>query len=268
MKHMRQILSDFHFHTQCSDDAQGSVREYALCAQQAGLTHLGVANHLEWADDRVTATVVPARDIARHATVAREIQQARAEFPDLVFAQGIEVENAWESKTLITGVLDAVSPDYAIASVHYVNGQNISGDWGIAFLKTQKEEVVYNSYFDEVEKMLDWGVGAILGHLDLAKRYATGVFGPFKHEHYRSRIESIVKTAKRKNVVIEINTSGLFQYPQETYPGPYIFDYLKDAGISAVSFGSDAHCPEHVGRGVSLLMQVAEQAGISAFRLF
>ncbi|MFP4521327.1 MAG: histidinol-phosphatase HisJ family protein [Fibrobacterota bacterium] len=260
------IYPDCHFHTDCSDDAEGSVRDVFEKAAEKGITHLGFSNHLEYLNP-VTGEceVVPERDIQRHLAVKNDIENVRRDFPDIECSFGVEIENKWQYRFETEDVTAALEPDFIIASVHMIGRENISSAKGVEYMRNTPEDIVYNSYFDEVLKVIDWGAGMVLGHLDLVKRYGTGVYGLFDPEKYLKRLEEVISELKSSGMFMEINCSGIFQDPGESYPGNYIFSLLKDAGISALSFGSDSHSPKNIGRGVRKTVSASKSAGIRDF---
>ena len=68
----------------------------------------------------------------------------------------------------------------------------------------------------------------------------------------------------RAGVAIEINTAGLHKPVKEAYPSPAILRKLWAAGIP-ITFGSDAHRPEEVGRDFAHATGLARAAGYQEF---
>ena len=63
---------------------------------------------------------------------------------------------------------------------------------------------------------------------------------------------------------MEINTAGLHKPVREAYPSPEILRRLREAGVP-ITFGSDAHRPEEVGRDFAHAAALARAAGYDAF---
>jgi histidinol-phosphatase (PHP family) len=59
---------------------------------------------------------------------------------------------------------------------------------------------------------------------------------------------------------IELNMSGLVRPCQEIYPSPLILNLARERGIP-ISFGSDAHGPQDVGRYFDQALKLAKDAG-------
>ena len=72
--------------------------------------------------------------------------------------------------------------------------------------------------------------------------------------------EPVLKANKDADLCVEINTSGLYQPVAEMYPSEEILRRCYEYRIP-VTFGSDAHTPEEVGRDISLARQLAKKVG-------
>jgi histidinol phosphatase-like PHP family hydrolase len=59
---------------------------------------------------------------------------------------------------------------------------------------------------------------------------------------------------------IELNMSGLIRSCNEIYPSPLILNLARERGIP-ISFGSDAHGPQDVGRYFDQALKLAKDAG-------
>ena len=93
-------------------------------------------------------------------------------------------------------------------------------------------------------------------HLDATKH--SGYWPP------GSQIPEIVQPALDRiaaaGMGIELNMSGLIRPCQEIYPSPLILNLARERGIP-ISFGSDAHGPQEVGRYFEKALKVAKDAG-------
>jgi histidinol-phosphatase (PHP family) len=96
----------------------------------------------------------------------------------------------------------------------------------------------------------------IVTHLDAPKH--SGFWPP------ESQIPEIVQPALDRiaaaGMGIELNMSGLVRPCQEIYPSPLILNLARERGIP-ISFGSDAHGPQDVGRYFDQALKLAKDAG-------
>tara|TARA_Y100000310_G_scaffold321348_1_gene378849 strand:- start:1419 stop:2189 length:771 start_codon:yes stop_codon:yes gene_type:complete len=90
----------------------------------------------------------------------------------------------------------------------------------------------------------------VVGHLDIIKiwnkdkRYFSG-----KENWYKREIQKTLKLVKKKNMKIDLNTSGLRRPCAEQYPS---LDILKEAKKMKILFliGTDAHNPKELEAGL------------------
>ena len=89
----------------------------------------------------------------------------------------------------------------------------------------------------------------VIGHLDLMKRYAGE---NYRYQDYAPLIDRILQTAVRRGIGLEINASNLDATggaaPGEFFPGDPVLARYRELGGEIITFGSDAHRPEAVGR--------------------
>ena len=101
-----------------------------------------------------------------------------------------------------------------------------------------------------------------MGHVDLVKK-----FGHRATEDMTDEIQKTSQVFKECNVAIEINTAGLRKTVNEMYPAlSDLKIYCKDE--IPLTFGSDSHDPNDVGRDFENAAALAQEAGYSEYVLF
>jgi len=76
-----------------------------------------------------------------------------------------------------------------------------------------------------------------------------------------------VEKIAKKNIAVEVNTSG-YDYPaNEAFPSFYILNKCCKAGIG-ITIGSDAHDPESIGRHYEKALPMIRSAGYEHFCVF
>jgi histidinol-phosphatase (PHP family) len=118
---------------------------------------------------------------------------------------------------------------------------------------------VWAEYFDLVGDAAESGLFTILGHLDLVKK-----FGYRPTRILKVELDHLVDRIARAGVLVEINTAGLHRPVAEAYPTLDILRRLRDAGVG-ITFGSDAHQPDEVGRDFAHAVDLAQAAGYSEY---
>jgi histidinol-phosphatase (PHP family) len=81
-------------------------------------------------------------------------------------------------------------------------------------------------------------------------------------------LRKILEGAIKREMAVEINSSGLRQPPKDTYPCREILSLYKELGGEYAVLGSDAHCPADLGAGIPRALKNAMDAGVSRFVLF
>lgn len=102
----------------------------------------------------------------------------------------------------------------------------------------------------------------IMGHVDLVKK-----FGHRPSQDMTNEIEKTAKVFKETGVAVEINTAGLRKPVKEIYPSLAALKIYCKAGVP-LTFGSDAHDPQDVGRDYDKAMDLAKSAGYKEYILF
>ena len=101
----------------------------------------------------------------------------------------------------------------------------------------------------------------ILTHLDYPKRFWPHPEVTFDERDYEEEYRAVLAALARSGRVLEINSSRAMGPPRGPCPGLLPLRWWHAEGGSAVSFGSDAHRPEHLAAGLDEAAALAEAAG-------
>jgi histidinol-phosphatase (PHP family) len=252
---------DLHVHSTLSADGASSIADYARRALELGLLEVGFCEHVDLDPrDQSHGFLDPGR-------YTREIGAARAAFPGVCLRQGVEITYQSRLEDEIRTWLAGPPWDYVIASVHLVDYEDgwalISERETEAYLARHSQREAYIPYFEELLRAAKSGLGDVLGHLDLVKRYGTLHYGPLESAAFEEEIRCVLRAAVENGVGLEINSSGLRQPPGETYPGLEVLRWYRELGGEILTLGSDAHQASDLGRGLD---QAREQARVAGFR--
>lgn len=248
-------LPDYHTHSQRCGHASGRPLEYVRAAQDKRLSGIGIADHLPLlprSDPELTM------DVAALPGYVAEVQALKSDFPGYVLL-GVEADYRPDTVSAVRDLLDAYPFDYVIGSVHFLD------DWGFddpRFISEYAErdiDEVWVQYLQLAGDAAESGLFTIMGHLDLVKK-----FGYRPTRTLERELTRLVDRIARAGVLVEINTAGLHKPIAEAYPDPDILRRLHDAGV-AITFGSDAHKPEHVGRDFPYAAALARDAGYAEY---
>jgi len=203
----------------------------------------------------------------------REMAVARATLPAVRLRQGVEVTYQASHEPRIRTWLAGHPWDYVVVSVHLVD---YADGWALVsepqsaatYFAAPSPRQAYIPYFEELLRAARSGLGDVLGHLDLVKRYGTSAYGPMKPVAFEDEIRAVLRAVVRAGMGLEINTSGLRQGPGEPYPGLTILRWFRDLGGELLTIGSDAHHVDHLGSGLAQALGLARAAGFRAVTSF
>ncbi|MGD8738592.1 MAG: histidinol-phosphatase HisJ family protein, partial [Anaerolineae bacterium] len=258
---------DMHVHSTCSVDGSSRIIDYARRAAHLGLTHVGFCEHVD----------LDPRDRGCHhldlQTYDREMVAGRAVSAAVQLCQGIEMTYQSSLEKEIHGWLTERSWEYVVLSVHlvdYVDGWAIvSEPEAMAdYFATHSQRQAYLPYFEELLQAVRSGLGDVLGHLDLIKRYGTIPYGSFEPTMFEDEIRAVLRAAVESGMGLEINTSGLRQTPGEPYPALTVLHWYREAGGEVLTVGSDAHHVRELGAGIAEGLDLACAAGFRALAVF
>jgi histidinol-phosphatase (PHP family) len=258
---------DLHVHSTCSADGASSIADYARRAVRLGLEEVGFCEHADF-DPRDRS--YDYLDLARYD---REMAAARAAAPGVRLRQGVEITYQASLEEEIRGWLAERRWDYVVASVHLVD---YADGWAMVsepraveeYFVAHTQRQAYEPYFEELLRAVRSGLGDVVGHFDLVKRYGAGHYGPFRPEDFEEEIRAVLRAAVEGGMGLEINTSGLRQLPGEPYPGLTVLGWYREMGGEILTIGSDAHEAHHLGYGLGEALALARAAGFPAVSIF
>jgi histidinol-phosphatase (PHP family) len=258
---------DLHVHSTCSGDGASSIAEYARRAAALGLEEVGFCEHVDFDPRDQDYRYLDPSDYAR------QIAQARALVPEVQLRQGVEITYQACLEDEIRTWSAVQTWDYVVTSVHlvdYADGWAIISEPGStgAYFATHSQRQAFLPYFEELLRMAQSGLGDVLGHFDLVKRYGVAHYGPFEPTAFEEEIRAVLRTMIEQGMGLEINTSGLRQRPGEPYPALTVLRWYRELGGEILTAGSDAHQAGDLGAGISEALGLAVEAGFRAMATF
>lgn len=258
-------LVDLHLHSTFSPDARVTVEQHCRTAQSLGIRRIGFSEHLELdpSDKGYGYLNYPA--------YLAEIRRCRELFSGrLEITAGVEVTWLPELEQQIRTTLEAMPDlDHVTGSVHMVDGGNMTDPREVGdFFKRRTAAEVYGPYFELLGQVAVCGLFDILGHFDVAKKFGVTEYGPFEYRQWAHLADPVLEQAAAAGLVLEINASGLRQYPNETYPAADVLDRFRQLGGAGVTLGSDGHVRRHGCCGLDEAAAVAAAAGFHELAVF
>ncbi|MDQ6963413.1 MAG: histidinol-phosphatase HisJ family protein [Mariprofundales bacterium] len=258
------LMADCHMHTPRCNHAEGSVVDYARAAVAAGLDEIGISDHspmpAEWDDGwRMRADELDG--------YVAEVLAIRDQFSDrLTVRLGLEVDWRPGCEEYVRQLSERYPWDYLIGSVHYLgdwafDDPDERGRWSVVGVGA-----TYCQYFEQVAASASSGLFDIIGHPDLAKKFA--------HRPAEDEVEevlaaesSMLDAVAAAGVALEVSSAGLRKPCAEIYPASRIVAAAAQRDIP-FSYGSDAHAPDLVGYGLQECRQLLVDCGVGAISSF
>ena len=266
---------DLHVHSAQSCDGESSIADYAQHAADQGLTDIAFCEHVDFDPRDPTTGFFDAEryDKEFRAALLPARPSDEAALPGVRLHQGIEITYQSRRENEIRRWLGRRCWDMVVLSVHlvdYVDGWAIVSERESAgaFFAAYDERQAYAPYFEELLRAVQSGLGDVLGHFDLVKRYGVAHYGPFRPDAYEAEVRAVLRAAIRHGIGLEINTSGLRQAPAEPYPGRTVLRWYREMGGEILTIGSDAHHVTDLGAGCAEAVELARSVGFRAATLF
>jgi histidinol-phosphatase (PHP family) len=247
------LPADYHMHTPLCRHAVGEPTDYAAQAVRAGLTEIGFSDHNPMVRDDFDDWHMAIGQLDEYVA---KVEKARRDHPQLRIKLALEVDYLPGHEDWIRELAGRHPWDYFIGSVHYVDGSwDFDNPKKLAEWKKRDTFEVWTAYFERLTRAAESGLFEIIGHADLCKR-----FGFYPQRDCTPLFARFLQAAARHHVAVEINTAGLRKDCREMYPSPRFLQMARDAGLG-LTFASDAHAPEDVGRDFAGAIALARKVG-------
>jgi len=256
---------DNHVHTEWSWDApaEASMRRSCEQALAAGVPAVAFTDHLDFttaADgDRIAAEHIEPRPYSRMHLLdvpgyLATVHECRQRYPDLRILTGAEIGEAhlWaaSARTVVTGA----EFDRILGSLHAIpfDGKLTAADY--LFRRMPAGEVM-RLYFAELLRLVEGSdIFQVLAHLDFPRRMWPRTAAAYDERAFEPQIRAVLQALASSGRVLEVNTKSPLASAE-------LLRWWREAGGTAVSFGSDAHQYWRVGDRFKLAVDVVEAAG-------
>ena len=240
-------LYDMHIHSHNSHDSESLIEDIANECIKKNISAFAITDHcdIEYFFEHDMRTVIK-KSVEECGRFADEFE-GRVEI-----LKGIELgEGIWDKEHTME-ILEEYDYDVIIGSVHAVRYKDYTEPYScIDFSEMELTEVeeYLDKYFDEVYEMLQEISCDIMAHLTCPLRYINGKYHlKIDVTKYKEKILKILRYIIDNEIAMEINTSGVCNEAVGFMPDEWILMEFKKMGGKFITFGSDAHVPENVGK--------------------
>ncbi|MCG1006580.1 PHP domain-containing protein [Halorubrum lacusprofundi] len=256
-------MYDYHVHTNYSDGA--FLSRMVDAATDAGLDGVGITDHCNVSPDPAAERFKRTFGFNLDLTYERRreaIERLRAD-PDVgidVF-DAVEMDYDPDHEAAIADFLAEAGFDYAIGSVHELDGANVHTRSHFADKPASERRALVDRYFEKLVALIDSELFAIAAHPDLVERNPH-LRGFATADHYAAVAEAF----RDSRTIPEINAGRLLDDYGEFHPAPAFLSRLVDAGVR-VSVGTDSHEPGVIAPRIDEIEAEMDRRGLDPVRL-
>jgi len=261
---------DNHVHTQWSWDAPAEASMARACEQAltAGVPAVAFTDHLDFTiatdGDRIAAEHIDPRPYARMYLLdvpgyLATVQECRQRYPDLRILTGAEIGEAHMWAASARAVVAKAGFDRILGSLHSIpfDGRLTAAD---ELFRRMPAGEVMRRYLAELLRLVEGSdIFQVLAHLDFPRRMWPRAAAPYDERAFEPEIRAVLRALAASGRVLEVNTKSPLASAE-------LLGWWREAGGTAVSFGSDAHQYWRVGDRFKLAVDVVEAAGFRAGR--
>ncbi|MDE7122620.1 MAG: histidinol-phosphatase HisJ family protein [Oscillospiraceae bacterium] len=266
-------LLDCHTHTNFSPDSDADPFRMYNRAKEIGLKVWAITDHVElcryYSQDFYQTEPRNEEDFFDYASIFEDsvfrnqrwqslfVNHAK-QYKDMIFCNGIELGEPNADFQLAEKLYQDQRLDFVIASLH-----ELPDRLDFYFLDYQQENIreLLEQYFAILLEITKHNCYDVLGHLTYPVRYLAEAGIEISMQDYRDCIAEILKSVISHGKGIELNTSGYRQAYGKPFPDEELLRLYRDLGGKILTFGSDAHCPEDLGKGIPEGMALAKACG-------
>lgn len=255
-------MKDYHVHSNFSDDCNQHPLIHACeNAIKTDVEEIAFTEHvdIDYPNDKGDFQL-------DYQSYSQEIEKARSLFPNLVILKGLELGMQADIAHKMEEYLSRHSFDFILGSIHTADGLELhSGD----FTARKDQLSAIKRYFEVMYECVSaFDNFHILAHFDLIRRYGNYSSMIASYSPFYDLIDEIYKIIIAKGIGLEINTSG-WRYGVNTFlPGKELLKRYRNLGGEIITFGSDAHRPEHLSYRFKEAYEMAKDVGFKYYSYY
>ncbi len=250
------MLPDYHIHTALCKHATGDVAGYRSVAKKQGIPEICFTDHAPNPDGFDPAHRMALNQFSYYREIIEALQDGKT--PEVLL--GLEVEYYEGCERFLREWIPAQKFDFVIGSVHFIGGWGFDHPEQRDIWDSADITATWQKYFNVLLKFVGSGLFDAVAHLDLPKKFGHRP----KDKDLKEMIQPVLDGIAKAGMGIELNTSGLRKPVGEIYPSPLIVAMAREREIP-ICFGSDAHCPDDIGDGFALALDLAREGGYNDY---
>jgi histidinol-phosphatase (PHP family) len=153
------------------------------------------------------------------------------------------------------------------------NGRNSilpdgSDIYKLPYRTAEEIDDMFRQHFLSMQALAAYGGFDILAHLDYPIRKLRGKIPNTSMLAYRDLIEPVLELLVQKNIALEINTRGTYDWQNRVGPEDWVLERYRELGGKYVTIGSDAHVTKYVGAGFTEAVAALKRTGFDSYTIY
>lgn len=231
----------------------------AEAAQEAGLEAVGFADHCMLMERPGMQEVRAVSGCNLDITYERRriAIEALQEDLDITIYESVEMDYQPEDELQIAEFLEEADFDYAVGSVHEVDGTNVHFAEHLNGRPEEERRTHVDAYFDDLESLIRSELFDIVAHPDIVERNEA-LRGLADEDHYHQIAEALSES----NTIPEINAGRIDASYGQFHPSDTFLKVLLEYDIP-ITVGSDSHSTDAIKSRIPQLREAVESYGIT-----
>lgn len=256
-------ICDSHVHTRFSFDSEADIDEIAQRAIELNIDEISLTDHMDI--DGILDGIYPKYN---ETAVKVAVSGAKKKYDGrLKINFGVELGQPHLRPSEAASLIERMEYDFVLGSLH-----NLEGCPDFYFLKYElMDQKIINNLVQrsiDEQKMIAAFPGVnVLTHMTYMSRYARQAGVNVDYMRFADSIAELFDILIRNQKALEINSSG-FEKDGFLMPDAEILKLYYKCGGRLLTFGSDAHKPENIGKGITAAMKTAYDIGFRSQVVF
>ncbi len=264
----KTLPADFHMHTHHSGDSDAPMEMMIEKALQKSLSSICITEHMDM-EYPVTEDIPEGTydlDTESYMSEIRVFQDKYAGLINIGFGVelGLQPQIVFQNEQFVK----KYPFDFVIGSNHLCHGKDPYYSY---YYENRSEKEAFTEFFEStLENIQLFDDFDVLGHLDYIVRYAPSLNRNYNYKTYSDLIDEILKTLIDKGKGLDVNSKSLYSEPSlgDTNPSRDVLLRFHELGGEILTFGSDAHKPEHVALGFDTAVELVKSCGFKYYTTF
>ncbi len=273
------MKTDYHIHTEFSDDSEYPVEQVIKDSIKMGLDEICFTDHVDYGIKKDwdepgemiyrkggpgEPEEMPLANV-HYPTYYETIKEMQVLYNDKIQLKfGLEFGMQAHTIEKYEKLFARFPFDFIILSIHEVEDKEF---WNQDFQRGRTQKEYNERYYEELLYLVrNYHNYSVLGHMDLITRYDLAGIYPF--EKLKPILTEILKTVIADGKGIEVNTSSPRYGLPDLTPSRDILRLYRELGGRIVTIGSDSHKPEHLGAFIDETKKELKMLGFKEFCTF